>query len=114
MRLTLGQKRAVTVKQAARYRGHGRRSSRGRMLDEVQRLTDYAAWLLRNVGKVSLVKTAGSRLVKLVIGQVNKRGAARRLRHCDRRVEKRPAVPVGGLRQASSDQRGHHRVGSTL
>jgi hypothetical protein len=62
------------------------------MLDEVQRLTDYnrhyAAWLLRNVGKVRLVKAADGSLVKLVVGQRNKRRATRRPRHYDQRVKK--------------------------
>ena len=87
----MDQKRAVTAKQAARYRGHRRCSSRSGVLDEVQRLTDYnrhyAAWLLRNVGKVRLVKAADGSLVKLVVGQRNKRRATRRPPHYDQRVK---------------------------
>jgi len=92
MRWTLDQKRAVTAKQAARYRGQKRRAARSQTLDEVQRLTEYnrryAAWLLRNVGKVRLVKAPDGSLVKLVVGQRNRRRATHRPRRYDQRVKK--------------------------
>lgn len=92
MRLTLDQKQAVTAKQAARYRSQRRRGARSQMLDEVQRLTEYnrhyVAWLLRNVGRVRLLKAADGSLVKLLVGQHNKRRSTRRPRLYDQRVKK--------------------------
>jgi hypothetical protein len=92
MRLTMEQKRAVTAKQAARYRGQKDRKGRGQVLDEVQRLTDYnrhyAAWLLRRHGTVRLMRLADGTLLKLVVGQRNPHRPARRTRIYDHGVKK--------------------------
>jgi hypothetical protein len=92
MRLTMEQKRAVTAKQAARYRAQKDRKERGQVLDEVQRLTEYnrhyAAWLLRRHGTVRLMRLADGTLLKLVVGQRNPRRPARRPRIYDHGVMK--------------------------
>ncbi len=92
MRLTLDQKRGVTAKQAALYRKQRRRAARSQLLDEAERLTEYnrhyAAWLLRHVGRVRVVEGPDGSLVKLVVGQHNKRRASRRPRRYDQRVKR--------------------------
>lgn len=88
----MDQKRAVTGKTAARYRAQKGRKDQGRVLDEVQSLTEYnrhyAAWLLRHVGKSRLVLDGKGRLVKLVGGHRNKRPPMRRPRKYDDEVQR--------------------------
>ena len=86
------QKRAVTAKQAARYRAQKDRKGRAQVLEEVQRLTDYnrhyAAWLLRRHGTVRLMHLADGTLLKLVVGQRNQRRPTRRPCIYDQGVKK--------------------------
>ena len=92
MRLTMEQKRAVTAKQAARYRAQKDRKRREAVLDEVRRLTDYnrryATWLLRRHGTVRLMRLSDGTLLKLVVGQHNPRRRTPRPRTYDQGVRK--------------------------
>lgn len=71
------QKRAVSSKLATKYRSCGRRKQRSEILHQVVELTGYtrhyAAWVLRNLGKDRLVRTHTGQVVRLVVGQHNKR-----------------------------------------
>ena len=84
------QRRAVTGKQAAKYRGCKSRKERRRILDEIVELTDYhrkyAAWLLRNYGKKRVVSISPKESVILVVGKKNKRRAPVRPRKYDEAV----------------------------
>lgn len=91
MRLNMDQKRAVTGKLAAKYRGCKSRKERVRILDQVVELTGYhrkyAAWLLRNYGKKRAVRVGANELVILVVGKKNKRRRTARPRKYDKRVK---------------------------
>lgn len=62
------QKRAVTGKLAAKYRGCKGPKQRAGILQDVLELTGYnrhyAAWLLRNFGRTRLVRGADGKLVR--------------------------------------------------
>lgn len=93
MRLTMDQKRAVTAKLAAQYRGGLQdRKARSQLLSDVAKLTEYtrhyAAWVCRNFGRTRLVRDTTGALVKLVVGRRNKRRRVERLRRYDERVRK--------------------------
>jgi hypothetical protein len=92
MRLTMDQKRAVTGKLAAKYRGCKGRKQRSRLLGQVQELTGYnrhyAAWLLRNFGKSRLLQDAQGKPVRLVVGHRNPRRQAVRPRKYNEAVRK--------------------------
>lgn len=80
----MDQKRAVTGKLAAKYRGCRGRKQRGRILGQLQELTGYnrhyAGWLLRNFGKTRLLQDAQGKPVRLVVGSRNPRRHAVRPR----------------------------------
>jgi hypothetical protein len=82
MRLTMDQKRAVTGKLAAKYRGCKSRKARSRILKQVVELTGYhrkyAAWMLRNYGKRRVVSVGPKESVLLVVGRKNKRRPTKR------------------------------------
>jgi hypothetical protein len=92
MRLTLEQRRAVTAKQAARYRAQQGRKGRTQVLNEVLGVTEYdrhyAAWLLRHFGKTRVIQDEKGGVVKLVVGRRNKRRRSERQRTYDQRVKK--------------------------
>jgi len=84
MRLTMDQKRGVTGRLAAKYRGCRSRKERTRILDEMVELTGYhrkyAIHLLRNYGKRRHVRLAGGELRLLILGRKNRRKRADRPR----------------------------------
>ncbi len=86
------QKRAVSSKLAAKYRACRQRKQRSEILQQVVELTSYcrhyAAWVLRNLGKVRFVQSSSGELVRLVVGQRNKRRPAVRARTYDESVRK--------------------------
>jgi hypothetical protein len=86
------QKRAVTARQAERYRAQRSRKARSRILGEVVRLTDYnrryAGHLLRNYGKSRLIRGSDGRLMRVVVGRRRKRRVAVRPRYYDAAVAK--------------------------
>ena len=86
------QKRPVTAKLAAKYRGCKSKGQRSAILGEVVGVNDYnrhyAAWLLRNFGKVRLLRGPGGALVRLVIGQYNRRRYTARPAKYDETVRK--------------------------
>jgi len=88
----MDQRRAVTGKLAAKYRGCAGRAQRSRILRQVQELTGYnrhyAAWLLRNFGKTRLLRDAQGKPVRLVVGRRNPRRPVVRQRTYDETVKK--------------------------
>jgi hypothetical protein len=88
----MDQKRAVTGKLAAKYRGCKARKQRGRILGQLQELTGYnrhyAAWLLRNFGKTRMLQDAEGKPVRLVVGSRNPRRQAVRPRKYNEAVKK--------------------------
>jgi hypothetical protein len=88
----MDQKRAVTGKLAAKYRGCQGRKQRGRILAQLQELTGYnrhyAGWLLRNFGKPRLQQDAQGKPVRLVVGHRNPRRQVVRPRTYDQAVKK--------------------------
>jgi len=92
MRLTMDQKRAVTAKLAAKYRGCTGRKQRSRILSQLQELTGYnrhyAGWLLRNFGKTRLLQDGEGKPVRLVVGSRNPRRPVVRMRTYDGAVKK--------------------------
>jgi hypothetical protein len=90
MRMNMAKKRVLTEAQAGKYRGLARRKDRGRVLDDLVKLTrynrHYAAWLLRNYGRRRLVRAADGRMVRLVVGRRNRRRASARACRYDERV----------------------------
>lgn len=88
----MDQKRAVTGKLAAKYRGCKGRKQRGKILAQVQELTGYnrhyAGWLLRNFGKIRLLQDAEGKPVRLVVGSRNPRRQVLRPRTYDQGVKK--------------------------
>ena len=95
MKLTMDQKRAITGKLAAKYRGCSSRRQRSRILDQVVELTGYhrkyAAWLLRHYGTRRLVSVGDNEAVLLVVGQKNKRRPTVKPRKYDRVVQEQLA-----------------------
>lgn len=83
----MSEKRAVTGKLAAKYRGCKTRKERGRILDQVVELTGYhrkyAAWMLRNYGKRRVVSISPNESILLVVGRKNKRRPTVRPRKYD-------------------------------
>lgn len=92
MRMSMANRRAVTEKLAAEYRGCSSRTRRREILDQVVELTEYnrhyAAWVLRNFGKSRVVRTPSGELVRLVVGRANPRRATARARVYDEKVKK--------------------------
>lgn len=90
MRLTMGEKRAVVGKLAAKYRGCKSRKERGEILDDVVELTEYnrhyAAWMLRHYGLARVVRRSNGEMVRLVTGRRNKRKPMQRSRKYDEAV----------------------------
>jgi hypothetical protein len=88
----MDQKRAVSAKLAANYRAQGGRKARGRVLDDVVKLTEYnrhyAAWILRHFGTRRLVRALDGTVVKLVVGRRNRRRAMVRPRKYDEAVKR--------------------------
>ena len=87
----MDQKRAVTGRLAAKYRGCKSRKERGDILDQVMELNGYhrkyAAWLLRNYGKKRAVRVGANELVILVVGKKNTRRRTSRPRKYDKVVQ---------------------------
>ena len=71
------QRRAVSAKLAAKYRGCASQKERAAILEQMVELSGYdrhyAAWVLRNFGKSRLVQTPEGELVRLVVGCKNTR-----------------------------------------
>jgi hypothetical protein len=88
----MDQKRAVTAKLAARYRGSKGRNERTQLLNETVQITEYnrhyAAWLLRNFGKRHLVRDPSGALMTLVVGRRKKRRPTVRSRKYDQTVKR--------------------------
>jgi hypothetical protein len=85
-------KRAVSAKVAAKYRSCRGRTQRSQILEEVRELTGYtrhyAAWLLRNIGKIRLVRTSTGQVLHLIVGQHYKRQPTERSRKYGEEVKK--------------------------
>lgn len=73
----MGEKRAVTGKQAENYRAARSHEERGRIIDGVVKHAGYsrhyAGWLLRNFGMSHLVRGRAGDAVRLVVGRYNPR-----------------------------------------
>ena len=86
------QKKAVTAKLAAKYRGSRSRAQRSAILQQVVDLTSYdrhyAAWVLRNFGKARIIRAPTGEVVRLVIGRKNTRRPTVRRRKYDEAVRK--------------------------
>ena len=78
----MDQRRAVSAKLVAKYRGCVGQKQRGAILEQLVELTGYdrhyAAWLLRKFDTSRVVRRADGRAVRLVVGRKNKRRAAAR------------------------------------
>lgn len=85
------QRRAVSAKLAAKYRGCTNQKQRGAILEELMELTGYqrhyAAWLLRKFGASRLVKSPNGQVVRLVVGRRNKRRSVARSAVYDQAVK---------------------------
>jgi hypothetical protein len=91
MRLTMDQKRALTGKLAAHYRGLKGRAARTQVLNDVVRATEYnrhyAAWVCRNFDKERIVRATDGTVIRLVVGRRNKRHCRARPRKYDGAVK---------------------------